>query len=1311
MTWLGLPDRAKRQRGIGLRFLHYVWLGSCLFGCELQPNYAFVTLLGESVHVSDAVTVRYGTPLSEGGLKSSSIQGSAVTDEATGMLSWTFTIVGASRATDLRFDLVDASGNALARGFGRVAFLSNPSTPHTVQMLALCKDDQSTGLGCAMIGGNGACNDTGECVESRCGDGILDPRQEQCDDGNQIQTDACLNTCRTATCGDGHTCRDSSCMDTEGGVESCDTANENCANCSCASGYENSATPTATDCIDIDECANVDCGPGGVCSHAAGETTPNEYTCTECAPGYEALNDGVNTACTDIDECADANCGPGGVCIHAAGETTPNKYTCTECSPGYAALNDGVNTACTDIDECADANCGPGGTCDEIDGQPTSGLYTCSCAAGYKALNDGINTACTDIDECADANCGPGGVCSHAIGETTLDKYTCTECSPGYAALNDGINTACTDIDECADANCGSGGTCSEADGEQTPGRYTCACATGYEGGGHNTECTDIDECIGVDCGPGGNCSHDEGEQTPDRYTCQCDVGYKDGGVEAQCTQDVDTDEDGVFDSPDACAQGVTDWVSSPETDHDGDGCKDDDAEDPDDDNDGVQDGDDSCAQGVTDWVSSPETDHDGDGCKDDDAEDPDDDNDGVQDGDDSCVQGITGWTSNAGTDHDGDGCKDDDAEDSDDDNDGVQDGDDSCERGTTDWFSTSETDHDADGCQDLVVQSCDFFLGCQTEQGEDSDDDNDGVLDGSDGCSRPVGIRDWLSNSETDHDGDGCKDDSPEDNDDDNDGVLDGSDGCSRGASTGVDTDGDGCKDDGEDCVDSDPNLTSLVCGDGIVCEDEACDDGNEVNDGDACNNQCLVQPGFACSAMADCANGFCDLLMTVPSCQSPSLDATFNESGFDVLDLLGVTPGLSDSLSESANDVALNASTGDIVVVGRQATRQISVYDNDTAVVVYKSNGDLNTDFDSDGMKSFEFVNGHWSVANAVTIQSNDKIVVGGDVTRFVGSSEGGYVPRIDWALARLNTDGTFDTTFDADGHRQDFFATYDNNGRDAAIEDIAMQGDFIVAVGYSKVTAAQPRLSLGRFTSTGAPDESFGTDGFTHLDSYLGSYGKAMAFDSNGKILVTGEHGDDNDKDLFVARFLANGVLDTTFDTDGIAIYDPGEGSFAAGLGLAVSGNNFIVAVGYQSDGSEENTLLVAFDETGAPLNSFNGNGVVIQDLDCATPACNSASDRATDVLVLASGSIIITGHYGAAAAADASVQVAANLRYSTSGLIDPTFAGSDGDFIYTQSGGWVANASVLSADQSVVVVGSQKNTGSTLYDFMIYRLPTE
>ena len=60
------------------------------------------------------------------------------------------------------------------------------------------------------------CDD--DCTKPMCGDGNVNPMtDEQCDDGNIADTDACLNSCEPAACGDGVV---------HEGVEACDDGND-----------------------------------------------------------------------------------------------------------------------------------------------------------------------------------------------------------------------------------------------------------------------------------------------------------------------------------------------------------------------------------------------------------------------------------------------------------------------------------------------------------------------------------------------------------------------------------------------------------------------------------------------------------------------------------------------------------------------------------------------------------------------------------------------------------------------------------------------------------------------------------------------------------------------------------------------------------------------------------------------------------------------------------------------------------------------------------------------------------------------------
>ena len=107
---------------------------------------------------------------------------------------------------------------------------------------------------------------------------------------------------------------------------------------------------------------------------------------------------------------------------------------------------------------------------------------------------------------------------------------------------------------------------------------------------------------------------------------------------------------------------------------------------------------------------------------------------------------------------------------------------------------------------------------------------------------------------------------------------------------------------------------------------------------------------------------------------------------------------------------------------------------------------------------------------------------------------------------------------------------------------------------------------RRTLARYNTNGSSDTSFDGDGMLTTD--FGSSGDVAysgAILSDGKIVVAGYAGNGADIDFALARYNTNGSLDTSFDGDGKLITAVGT-SFSRASSVAIQADDKIVAFGY-------------------------------------------------------------------------------------------------------------------------------------------------
>lgn len=161
-------------------------------------------------------------------------------------------------------------------------------------------------------------SDTDEPPPS-CGDGVVDDGEE-CDDGNEVDDDACTNTCSLPVCGDGVTNGDEECDD--GNDDDSDACLTSCVAATCGDGQIQADVEACDDMGESAEC-NSDCSLA-----ACGDAILNLSAGEECDDGNEENTDEC------VAECLLATCGDG--YVHEGVEFCDGG-SCSDQCDGYAA--------------------------------------------------------------------------------------------------------------------------------------------------------------------------------------------------------------------------------------------------------------------------------------------------------------------------------------------------------------------------------------------------------------------------------------------------------------------------------------------------------------------------------------------------------------------------------------------------------------------------------------------------------------------------------------------------------------------------------------------------------------------------------------------------------------------------------------------------------------------------------------------------------------------------------------------------------------------------------------------------------------
>ncbi len=228
----------------------------------------------------------------------------------------------------------------------------------------------------------------------------------------------------------------------------------------------------------------------------------------------------------------------------------------------------------------------------------------------------------------------------------------------------------------------------------------------------------------------------------------------------------------------------------------------------------------------------------------------------------------------------------------------------------------------------------------------------------------------------------------------------------------------------------------------------------------------------------------------------QNGSVDTSFSPELIQYLLIPGNT-----NFSIPGNINALTAQPDGRVIIGGIFNSVAGITRN----FIARLNGDGSPD------TSFNDPNFYASSAvNAVVLQSNGKVVIGGDfynLSNFVPTNRG---------IARLNADGTQDTSFNPGA------------GANNEVRAVAVQSDGKVLIGgaFTAVNGTN-RSGIARLNADGSLDTTFNTAAFLPTS--------AIVVQADGKVFIGG-HG--TGQGWSVARLNGDGTRDTNFNILGSA-----------------------------------------------------------------------------------------------------------------------------------------------------------------------------
>ncbi len=360
-----------------------------------------------------------------------------------------------------------------------------------------------------------------------------------------------------------------------------------------------------------------------------------------------------------------------------------------------------------------------------------------------------------------------------------------------------------------------------------------------------------------------------------------------------------------------------------------------------------------------------------------------------------------------------------------------------------------------------------------------------------------------------------------------------------------------------------------------------------------------------------------------------------------------------------------------------------------NEIALSRYNSDGSPDLNFGTQGKVLIPIGSNIENENNTVKVLSDGKILIMANNTVRISQ----FVTRNDYALVKLNPNGTPDLGFGTDGIA---LVNFEGHANRANAMEMQQDGKIVLVGGSEQISASDyGNFVAVRLNADGTKDLGFGNNGRVHynIGTPFGEtdptedFAQAVVVQPDGKILIGGANSISAAETGGAAliRLNPDGTLDATFGNSGRVITSFDSHMSVTSVALLPDGKIIAGGVYFFNDDSNEKIVVLKYNTDGALDGTFGTQGKVIIDGGYEDPVFFSLAS-----LIQPDGKILVSGWGNKENNQDENFD-ALIIRLNANGSIDTSFG--DNGYLWSGFGlDLISNDLLLQPDGKLLVGGT-------------------